>query len=850
VKPPHLALLLAAGVLAGAACDPTVRAGTSVRLPGADGQAAGGPGIAPDGGDADHGVDAGAVEAATAPDADQTSEAGATPEAGPLVSDPLTLDDAVPVQGREQTDPAVGFDGERYLIVFTDQRAGRPDWSGEDAELDVYATRMRADGTVLDAGGFPIVTGFGDQYAPAIAFDGTHYLLVYYDLIQNPIYENAVMALRLDRDGTPIDPAPVQIGTTGPSSTAGPPNIAFNGADFLVGWMGAGGMLVREIGTDGVPVGDPLLLSDSASAPDASTLWIATDGDGFLVVWGRSARIVTAQGTAPAPAFPLLAAPGRYADNPTPVAYGGGVYLVAWTSVDPDSGWVNATRVSAAGAVLDSPPLKMGVIPHAIGVVDTPIVGGMAYDPAVSEFNVFWVSNSSVGRAFVLPDGTVNDDGFGAAPDYPDTGGTRAPPIVNLQNEQFFLAWRSSFPGDNERVGLRSGLFGHLLSGFEVGSTLPLVETANEQLSPAVGSNGDGFLVVWADSRNQELGQGYLGVVTDIYGVRLDGAGRVLDPAGIPIARAPMGQSFPALASDGDRYLVVWTDGRAGDGPAHIYGTFVTRDGAVTDPSGFQISDGAPGENELRPSVAWGGSSYLVTWQVGSGGARAVMVSPQGQVMGPLTGFSACDRCTDAKVAAAADGTFLVVGDNGPNQEGTFAVRISSAGVVLDPVPIVLDPSTSNELGAAVASDGNEFLAIWAGSQSGATNPTAGARISTSGQVLSTFALSVGFYPIVAFDGSQYLVAWQETRDDGSGFVNGGYRQRADDNIMGVHVSRSGQMLEPAPFAIAATSADEVSPALASNRAGATIAAYTWPRLDPGYGSRRTGARMVTGSTR
>jgi hypothetical protein len=844
-----LVLVLAAGLLAASACDPTVRAGTSVRQPGADAP----PAVNPDGAiDARDG--GAAAETTTARDAQDARDIGGPPDTGLAVAEPLTLDDPVPVPGRSQADPAIGFDGERYLVVFTDQRAGRPDWSAFEGQLDVYGARVRADGTVLDQGGFPIITGFGDQHTPGIGFDGTNYLLVYLDYIPNPGFDDDVMGIRLDRDGKPIDPAPFAISTS-PASFSGPPAVVFNGTDFLVGWAGSSGPFVRRIGTDGVPKGDPLPLSDPAGSPIGGTdISIATDGDGFLVVSGPGARLVTAQGTAPSPAFPL-AATGDSAD-PARVSYGGGMYLAAWSGLDVDSRWVNATRVTTAGAVLDSPAKQLGVIAHQIGVVDTPLLGGVSYDPVKGYFDLFWVSNNHIGRALVTPGGATSD-GFGAGDDAADVGATRDAPSINFHDGQFFLAWRSSYPDDTPGIDLRSGLFGHLLtSDFNFGPTFSLVETANEQLWPAVGSNGDGFLVAWSDTRNQETGSIYLGKVTDVYGARLDAGGHVLDPAGIVIARAPSDQALPAVASDGDRYLVVWTDGRAGATPGHIYGTFVTRDGTVTDPAGFQISDDASGAIQILPSVAWNGSSYLVVWEArpylyGAGPARAVLVSPQGEVMGPRTGFVVCDGCFNPKVAATADGTFLVVGSQQTsNYNPTVATRVSSAGVVLDPAGIVLDPLTANDRGVAVASDGNEFLAVWAGSLGMGADFRAAARISTGGEVLSTISLPLAyaFRPSATFDGNQYLVAWQESRYETSSDASGRSRDGADDNVMGLHVSRSGEVIEPAPFAIAATSVDEVWPALASNRNGTTIAAYTWPRLDPGYGSRRTGARIVTPS--
>src|SRR5438552_17715038 len=87
----------------------------------------------------------------------------------------LLLASAGAAQGRqtdpiEQTDPAVGFDGTNYLVL----------WDRFDPNLKTagtYATRVAQDGTVLDPDGIQIADGF--RLSPKLAFDGTNYLVVW-----------------------------------------------------------------------------------------------------------------------------------------------------------------------------------------------------------------------------------------------------------------------------------------------------------------------------------------------------------------------------------------------------------------------------------------------------------------------------------------------------------------------------------------------------------------------------------------------------------------------------------------------------------------------------------------------
>ena len=83
----------------------------------------------------------------------------------------------------------------------------------------------------------------------------------------------------------------------------------------------------------------------------------------------------------------------------------------------------------------------------------------------------------------------------------------------------------------------------------------PAGPAAFEQDQPAVASNGEGFLAVWND-RREDTEEGVL------YGARLNADGTPAHPFGRRIAKGIRGAQLARIASNGSDYLVTWV-GRA-----------------------------------------------------------------------------------------------------------------------------------------------------------------------------------------------------------------------------------------------------------------------------------------------
>ena len=142
---------------------------------------------------------------------------------------PLTVD---PVVGPEhavagpppapllQDTPQVAFDGTNYLVAWTDDRGGP----------GIFAARVTPGGTVLDPTGFVVSSG---GYRPTLAFDGTNYLVVWAVLAGGLVITD-IYAARSPRA------APCSIPPASPcrrhSATEDLPAVAFDGTNYLVVW--------------------------------------------------------------------------------------------------------------------------------------------------------------------------------------------------------------------------------------------------------------------------------------------------------------------------------------------------------------------------------------------------------------------------------------------------------------------------------------------------------------------------------------------------------------------------------------------------------------------------------------
>ncbi|MGK4005747.1 hypothetical protein WMF31_24175 [Sorangium sp. So ce1036] len=602
----------------------------------------------------------------------------------------------------DQFTPALASDGTNFLLVWSD------DPSLTDNGRDVLAARVAPDGTVLDPEPLVVAAGAGDEGVPAVTFDGTHYVVVWADdtgFYGDPYAASDIRAARISPDGAVLDPGGFVVSS--PEQPDSWPTAVSLGATTVVAWTAQDdGLRFTRLSPSGevldpggVPVG---------SGPVEGRAALASDGAGALLAWEEDGALRAAR----------VSADGAVLDpGGVPIATGGGWQPVA--AFDGEQYWivwkgdgVRAARVTPGGAVLD----PEGIPIHAGGSGELTNVAAAADG---EELLVVW-----------------------ATPHATDPGVT-----VDLRATRVSRAGAVLDPG-----------------GVVVASGSPMYTEA------ALAAGDDGAFVAWM--------QGGLEAPWDIFGVALRGA--TPDASGpAPIAVTPADQSWPAVVFDGQSYVVVWSDSRTVS--RSIRAARVSASGDVLDPTGILVADTPVYDAEPLP--VFDGRNTVVVWRAydccGATELYAARLSPAGVPLDatPIRLPSIrtnLDFMVDMAVASDGHGVMIAVIDELGEIE---LIHLDQAGGAE-----LLPPSPPEIVGSSVSLgfDGTSYL-VTLGVSDGIGEPGRplhGARVSPSGEWLDTTAFRIAREGATAAlrkpaaitrhgDGS--LVVWEEENDDGIG---------------------------------------------------------------------------------
>ncbi len=313
----------------------------------------------------------------------------------------------------------------------------------------------------------------------------------------------------------------------------------------------------------------------------------------------------------------------------------------------------------------------------------------------------------------------------------------------------------------------------------------------NTQYQPAISQGSNGFLTVWADNRSNTT-SGYEGETSyDIYGLLLDSTGTPLSPVPFPIAVGAATQENPKVAWNGTNYLVAYestTLSGTGYYEKSIEAVRISPTGQVLDaqpirlygmrPSGFGWAMASDGNNWVIVNQGTSINNGILVVRISAAG---VVLDPPNRTLVPATYYLR----SNFKLVYA-NGVFLLTFSDSADTKGVrfdSSLNLLGSGLIsLQNVPLV-----------DLTSNGSEFYILWNQQLPNFTYPLYGSRVSTTGQLLDGAGVNLSNtnYPDaytttrVVWDGINWKTTW--------GFSN---------VVRVARINASGQVLDPGGVAV------------------------------------------------
>jgi hypothetical protein len=438
---------------------------------------------------------------------------------------------------RGQDGPSCASDGADFLVSFNTYRC-------DSAYGDIYVSRVRADGVVLDTNGFAVCAIEKQQQKSKVSAVSGNYFVTWED-------ERNFDSTGYDIYGTMITPNGIVIDSGGRRITHAKyseiaPGLASDGVGYLAVWQSGdygqfwdiSGMRLDDLG-QALDTGSTLISRSCDVQISGASAWV---GNFFLTIWEENQDI-----------------------------YGARIDRFG-NLLDP-----NTLRISTADEEQDAPDVASGVNDFM----------AVWEDHRNGDFDIY---------ASRIDSGGLVRDSTGI-PIIVDPSSDQRNPKIAFDGTNFLIVWHrvldslnTMFKIEGKRIDLDGGLI-----DFQPIS----ITTGDKQRYADVAFGGGKYLVVWSDEN-----------FWDIYGTLVDIDGTVHPSFSIRTASGL--QENPAVASDGENFLVVWEDFGTHWPDANIYASRVSSTGQVLDPGGIEIAYDY--YTEEHPSVTFDGRNYLVSW--------------------------------------------------------------------------------------------------------------------------------------------------------------------------------------------------------------------------------------------
>ena len=708
----------------------------------------------------------------------------------PTIGPEIGVDDPIyaAAQG-DQTVEAISYGNGQHLVAYNDG--------------SLWVSRVSAAGVVLDPYGILVcATPSTGWRQTALAFDGTSWLIAWID---NRTGALDLYGARISGAGAVLDPNGTRLITATSFNGRVYHSLSYGGGGYVLAYVEQGIPRAQMVSTAAQPVGVPFTLT-SGGVTSVTATAAAFNGTNHLVAFagldGTSPAIMARRVSPSGFTVGVVLYPtDSGAVPPIALASNGADWLLSYrSSVDE----IRVSRVTAAGAT-----------PDAItdGVMITPLVtdharASMLWDG--SAYQVYWDSGFDISAARVSTTPAV----LASASAIIGEAGDAAAPVVSFDpvNSHTLCAFT-----DDRLAGTFNGGDGRFtrvstaLAQIDNPSVL-LTKGANHETFADVAWNGSSWLVVWLDTRGDDL---------DVYGARLDATGAMLDPTGIAITTAAGDQNRPVVGSNGSGWLVAWEDGTD-----NIVASRVSGAGAVLDATPLLLGAG------VAPKVAGGGSDYAVVWHDYT---TTYMTYAR-----RVSGAGAFLDATPLVVQSGAH--WPAVAWNGASWlvpftlNGSVRARILSAAGVVDPTSIAITFSPPSGGDVTATAMGGQWLLAWNQSTDvrAIRISAAGAKVDASSFIVAS-ATNEQSKPRAANDGTSYWITWQDTRNGSN-----------NDDVYAARVSAAGVVLDPSGIVVANATYDEVAPSIAGGPAGTLLLVYHHLDASPSTDAVRVHGRLIT----
>lgn len=627
---------------------------------------------------------------------------------------PLSASAFGPAAGN-QSFPGAASDGRQFLVVWKDSRMGGA----------IFGSRVSPAGQVLDLGGLLISEAPGTGSAdPSIVWTGSEYAVAWTDST------SSIRMSRVTSDGTVVERAK-KLGPNGATSV----RIVSTGRTLLLAWSTSADVRFQILSRTGDAIG-PVRVVPAQSTSTAERLDDVTASSNryLILTTGGIGSQVTAT---------LIDESGaviRRVQSSTWIGLGGSAagsdgsaFLLAIATSNRFPYDLHLVKVTAEGDVTSDRTIR-----YEPGPMRAPRIVWTG-----SHYELLFASGGFLQRVRVdasgapseptrIALGSVAPAGMGAA-----SNGTKT-----------LVAF-----GMTEPRAVDSDVFGRFL---EEDKSFAIAVSAVDQTHPSLAWNGRTFMATWLELNKDAQG-------SKVFINRITPSGALLDGRGVVLTEfASPEMGSPAIASDGDTFLLAWpqADGKIRLQRIGADGFFMET--ATIDGCGYPCRDDVL-------SLAFNGNVYLLTSTAGT--------LPIARVGIPI-GAPFVENLLQDRSAPVWTGSHFMVTVNERMPWGLSPGRVS--GQLLDETNVVLHrfPVSSATPGTwsdwtpfSSASNGDTVMTVWP-SQHSTPSAIRARVVSRFGDVVDSGSASdLGLLiaggewdharPVVIWDGISYVVVWQ-----------------------------------------------------------------------------------------